>query len=53
LSLASRWIHKKKCYAMNIFTAAVLRGVWLTRNNRGLVRCEECSEKNFAVDPRM
>jgi hypothetical protein len=32
LSVASRWIHKKKCYAMNIFTTAVLRGVWLTRN---------------------
>jgi hypothetical protein len=32
LSVASRWIHKKKCYGINIFTTAVLRGVWLIRN---------------------
>jgi hypothetical protein len=27
LSIASRWIHKKNCYTMNIFSTAVLRGV--------------------------
>jgi hypothetical protein len=32
LSVASKWIHKNKCYGVNIFTSAVLRAIWLTRN---------------------
>jgi hypothetical protein len=32
-SVASKWIHKNKCYDINIFTTTVLRGIWLTRNN--------------------
>jgi hypothetical protein len=32
LSVASKWIHKNRCYGVNIFTFAVLRGIWLTRN---------------------
>jgi hypothetical protein len=32
LSVASKWINKNKCYEVNIFPSAVLRGIWLTRN---------------------
>jgi hypothetical protein len=32
LSVASKLIHKNKCYGVNIFMFAVLRGIWLTRN---------------------
>jgi hypothetical protein len=33
LSIASKWINKNKCYGVNIFTTAVMRSVWLTRND--------------------
>jgi hypothetical protein len=32
LSVASKWIHKDKYYGVNVFTSAVLREIWLTRN---------------------
>jgi hypothetical protein len=32
LSVASKWIHKNKCYGVNIFMSVVLRGIWLMRN---------------------
>jgi hypothetical protein len=33
LSVASKWLHKNKCYGGNIIVATVvMRGVWLSRN---------------------
>jgi hypothetical protein len=32
LSVTSKWIHKNKYYGVNIFTSAILRGIWLTKN---------------------
>jgi hypothetical protein len=33
ISVASRWISKQKCYVINIISTAVLRGLWLIRND--------------------
>jgi hypothetical protein len=33
ISVASRWISKQKCYVVNIISTAVLRGLWLIRND--------------------
>jgi hypothetical protein len=33
LSIASKWLHKDKFYCVNIVSTAVLRGMWLTRND--------------------
>jgi hypothetical protein len=31
--VASKWLSKEKIYVVNIITAVVLRGLWLTRND--------------------
>jgi hypothetical protein len=31
--MASKWLSKEKIYVVNIITAVVLRGLWLTRND--------------------
>jgi hypothetical protein len=33
LSVASKWIHKDKYFNVNIISTAVLRSIWLTRND--------------------
>jgi hypothetical protein len=33
LSVAGKWLDKKKYCVINMITAAVLRGLWLTRND--------------------
>jgi hypothetical protein len=33
ISVASKWLSKEKIYVVNIITAVVLRGLWLTRND--------------------
>jgi hypothetical protein len=33
LSVAAKWLSKKKYYCANIVSTAVLRGLWLIRNN--------------------
>jgi hypothetical protein len=33
LSVVGKWLDKKKYSVINMITAAVLRGLWLTRNN--------------------
>jgi hypothetical protein len=33
MSVAPRWIHREKFYCVNIITTAILRNIWLVRNN--------------------
>jgi hypothetical protein len=33
ISVASKWIQKEKYYCVNIISSAVMRGIWLTRND--------------------
>jgi hypothetical protein len=33
ISVASRWLLKNKCYVVNVISTAVLRGIWLIRND--------------------
>jgi hypothetical protein len=33
ISVASKWLHRERFYSANIITFAVLRGLWLTRND--------------------
>jgi hypothetical protein len=33
MSIASKWLCKDKCAGVNVMTAAVPRGLWLTRND--------------------
>jgi hypothetical protein len=32
ISLASKWLCKKKSEVVNVISSALLRGIWLTRN---------------------
>jgi hypothetical protein len=33
ISIASKWLNEKKWDTVNIISTAVLRGIWLTRND--------------------
>jgi hypothetical protein len=33
MSIASKWLHSEKYYCVSIISSAVLKGIWLMRNN--------------------
>jgi hypothetical protein len=50
MSVASKWISRERFYVANIISAAVLRGMWLTRNDfvfKNQDRCEAGLKKGL------
>jgi hypothetical protein len=33
ISVAEKWLHKEKFYVVNMISSAVMRGIWLVRND--------------------